>query len=121
MSETRIYEFSPAIRCWVKHLVEGRYNAKDKSLFTIFGALKRVRLVATITNKEEFVSKRPNDINSTTEEIDTNLRFEFEDGTGIISAVNLFLPCLKLPNLIALIPGTFSPNTILPNSMGALL
>jgi len=87
MNETRIYEFSPAIRCWVKHLVEGRYNAKEKSLFTIFGALKRVRLVATITNKEEFVSKRPNDINSTTEEINTNLRFEFEDGTGIISAV----------------------------------
>lgn len=87
MSETRIYEFSPAIRCWVKHLVESRYNAKEKSLFTIFGALKRVRLVATITNKEEFVSKRTNDINSTTEEINTNLRFEFEDGTGIISAV----------------------------------
>ena len=87
MSETRTYEFSPAIRCWVKHLVEGRYNAKEKSLFTIFGALKRVRLVATITNKEEFVSKRMNDINSPTEEISTNLRFELDDGTGIISAV----------------------------------
>ncbi len=87
MNETRIYEFSPAIRCWVKHLVEGRYNAKEKSLFTIFGALKRIRLVATITNKEEFVSKRMNDINSPTEEISTNLRFELDDGTGIISAV----------------------------------
>jgi len=87
MSETRTYEFSPAIRCWVKHLVEGRYNAKEKSLFTIFGALKRVRLVATITNKEEFVSKRMNDINSPTEEISTNLRFELDDGTGTISAV----------------------------------
>ena len=87
MSETRTYEFSPAIRCWVKHLVEGRYNAKEKSLFTIFGALKRVRLVATITNKEEFVSKKMNDINSPTEEINTNFRFELDDGTGIISAV----------------------------------
>jgi len=87
MSETRTYEFSPAIRCWVKHLVESRYNAKEKSLFTIFGALKRVRLVATITNKEEFVSKRTNDINSPTEEISNNLRFELDDGTGIISAV----------------------------------
>ncbi len=87
MSETRTYEFSPAIRCWVKHIVEGRYNAKEKSLFTIFGALKRIRLVATITNKEEFVSKRMNDINSPTEEISTNLRFELDDGTGIISAV----------------------------------
>ncbi len=87
MNETRTYEFSPAIRCWVKHIVEGRYNAKEKSLFTIFGALKRIRLVATITNKEEFVSKIMNDINSPTEEISTNLRFELDDGTGIISAV----------------------------------
>lgn len=87
MSETRTFEFSPAIRCWVKHLAEGRFNAKKKSLFTIFGALKRIRLVATITNKEEFVSKKQNDINSPTEEISTNIRFELDDGTGIISAV----------------------------------
>ncbi len=87
MSETRSFEFSPAIRCWVKHLAEGKYNAKEKSLFTIFGALKRIRLVATVTNKEEFLSKRMNDINSPTEEINTNLRFELDDGTGIISAV----------------------------------
>ncbi|NVM45678.1 MAG: hypothetical protein HWN79_12255 [Candidatus Lokiarchaeota archaeon] len=87
MSETRTFEFSPAIRCWVKHLVEGRYNAKEKSLFTIFGALKRIRLVATITNKEEFVSNRPNDIDSPTETVNTNLRFELDDGTGIISGV----------------------------------
>ena len=87
MSETQTYEFSPAIRCWVKHLVEGRYNAKEKSLFTIFGALKRIRFVATITNKEEFVSNKPSDINSPTEETNTNLRFELDDGTGIISGV----------------------------------
>jgi len=87
MSETRTYEFSPAIRCWVKHLTEGRYNAKEKSLFTIFGALKRIRLVATITNKDEFVSKRTDNINSPTEETSTNLRFELDDGTGIISGV----------------------------------
>ncbi|NVM19205.1 MAG: hypothetical protein HWN80_15950 [Candidatus Lokiarchaeota archaeon] len=87
MSETRTYEFSPAIRCWVKHLVEGMYNAKEKSLFTIFGALKRIRLVATITNKEEFLSKKTSDINSPTEDISTNLRLELDDGTGIISAV----------------------------------
>ena len=87
MTETRIYEFSPAIRCWVKHLVEGKYSAKEKSLFTIFGALKRIRIVATITNKEEFLSKRANDINSPTEEVSTNLRFELDDGTGIISAI----------------------------------
>ena len=87
MSETRTFEFSPAIRCWVKHLVEGRYNAKEKSIFTIFGPLKRIRLVATITNKEEFISKRINDIDSPTEETNTNLRFELDDGTGVISAV----------------------------------
>jgi hypothetical protein len=87
MSEARSFEFFPAIRCWVKHLVEGKYNAKEKSLFTIFGPLKRIRIVATVTNKEEFLSKRMNDINSPSEEINTNLRFELDDGTGVISAV----------------------------------
>jgi hypothetical protein len=87
MSEPLVFEFSPAIRCWIKHLAEGRFNAKEKTLFTIFGALKRIRLVATITNKEEFLSKRRNDINSPTEEVSTNLRFELDDGTGVISAV----------------------------------
>ncbi|GAH64392.1 unnamed protein product, partial [marine sediment metagenome] len=51
------------------------------------GALRRVRMVATITNREEFMSKRNSDINSLNEEVSTNLRFELDDGTGIISAV----------------------------------
>ena len=87
MSEPVVFEFSPAIRCWIKHLVEGKYNAKEKSLFTIFGALKRVRLVGTITNKEEFLSKRRDDINSPSEDVNTNLKFELDDGTGIVSTV----------------------------------
>jgi len=81
MSGTQSYEYFPAIRCWVNHLLEGKYNAEEKSLFTIFGALKRIRLVATITNREDFVS------NTSTGELSTNLRFELEDGTGLISAV----------------------------------
>ncbi len=87
MSIAKTYEFSPAIRCWIKHLLEGRYNATENSLYTIFGILKRVRFVATITNREEFMSKRNTDIDSPTEEVNTNLRFELDDGTGIISAV----------------------------------
>ncbi len=81
MSGTQSYAFFPAIRCWVKHLLEGKYNAEKKSLFTIFGALRRIRLVATITNREDFVS------NTSTGELNTNLRFELDDGTGLISAV----------------------------------
>jgi len=81
MSGTQSYEYFPAIRCWVKHLLEGKYNAEQKSLFTIFGVLRKIRLVATITNREDFVS------NTSTGELSTNLRFELEDGTGLISAV----------------------------------
>ena len=81
MSGTQSYEYFPAIRCWVKHLLEGKYNAEEKSLFTIFGALRKMRLVATITNREDFVS------NTSTGELSTNLRFELDDGTGLISAV----------------------------------
>jgi len=87
MSIARTYEYTPPIRCWIKHLSEGRYNATENSLYTIFGALKRVRIVATITNREEFMSQKRNDIDSPTEEVNTNLRFELDDGTGIISAV----------------------------------
>lgn len=87
MSAARSYEYTPPIRCWIKHLLEGKYNAMENSLHTIFGTLKRVRIVATITNREEFMSKRSTDIDSPTEEINTNLRFELDDGTGIISAV----------------------------------
>jgi len=81
MSGTQSYAFFPAIRCWVKHLLEGKYNAEEKLLFTIFGALRKIRLVATITNREDFVS------NTSTGELNTNLRFELDDGTGLISAV----------------------------------
>lgn len=81
MSGTQSYEYFPAIRCWVKHLLEGKYNAEEKSLFTIFGALRKIRLVATITNREDFVS------NTSTGELSTNLRFELDDGSGLISAV----------------------------------
>lgn len=81
MNGTQSYEFFPAIRCWVKHLLEGKYNAEEKSLFTIFGALRKIRLVATITNREDFVS------NTSTGDLSTNLRFELDDGTGLISAV----------------------------------
>ncbi len=81
MNGTQSYEFFPAIRCWVKHLLEGKYNAEEKSIFTIFGALRKIRLVATITNREDFVS------NTSTGELSTNLRFELDDGTGLISAV----------------------------------
>jgi hypothetical protein len=87
MSVARSYEYTPPIRCWIKHLLEGRYNVAENSLHSIFGALKRVRMVATITNREEFMSKRNSDINSLNEEVSTNLRFELDDGTGIISAV----------------------------------
>ena len=81
MSGTQSYEYFPAIRCWVKHLLEGKYNGEKKTLFTIFGVLRNIRLVATITNREEFVS------NKSTGELSTNLRFDLEDGTGLISAV----------------------------------
>jgi hypothetical protein len=87
MSDARSYEYTPPIHCWIKHLLEGRYNTTENSLSTIFGTLKRVRIVATITNREEFMSNRKSDINSPTEEMSTNLRFELDDGTGIISAI----------------------------------
>lgn len=87
LSISQNYQFFPAIACWIKHLQLGRFNTQDKSLFTIFGSIKRVKIVATLIEKEEFISKKVSDDNNITEDTSTNYRFILDDGTGIISAI----------------------------------
>ncbi|MFX1393326.1 MAG: OB-fold nucleic acid binding domain-containing protein [Promethearchaeota archaeon] len=90
MSEIQSFKRMPAIRCWIKNILDGRYSIENKSLYTIFGDVKRVRIVATIIEKREIISAQSNDEDFHLEEGDhPNLRIEFDldDGTGLIRAI----------------------------------
>ena len=90
MIESQRFRRFPAIRCWIKNVLEGKYNFEDKSLFTIFGKMKRVRIVATIIDKREILSEQLFDEEDRIEEEKKqNLRIEFDldDGSGLIRAV----------------------------------
>ena len=56
MSETQRFERFPAIRLWIKNILQGSYSNEDNSFFTIFGKTKRVRIVATIIEKREIIN-----------------------------------------------------------------
>ena len=94
MNETKKLKRYPAVRCWIKHIIDAAYLNEDKTFFSIFGKFKRVRLIATILDKREVLSN-PSNINETDSnedleiEDDSNLRIEFDldDGTGQIRAV----------------------------------
>jgi RPA family protein len=70
--------------------MEGKYSIEKKSLYTIFGDVKRVRIVATVIDKREIISPQSTDDDFLLEEGDrSNLRIEFDldDGTGLIRAI----------------------------------
>ncbi len=88
--ESQSYKRWPAIRCWVKHIIEGKYSEENKTLYTIFGETKRVRLAATIIKKNEKITAQvSSEDDFSHEEGDQNIRMEFEldDGSGVIRAV----------------------------------
>lgn len=90
MNEIQSFKRFPAIRCWIKNIMEGKYSIEKKSLYTIFGDVKRVRIVATVIDKREIISPQSTDDDFLLEEGDrSNLRIEFDldDGTGLIRAI----------------------------------
>ena len=90
MNEMQSFKRFPAIRCWIKNILDGRYSTEDKALYTIFGKVKRVRTIATIINKREIINVQSNDSDFLLEDANSsNLRIEFnlDDGTGLIRAV----------------------------------
>lgn len=77
----------PAIKCWIKHLFEGQFLNIENMLNTIFGRVKRVRIIGTIIEKRVKVNTQI-PINGNSQYNPTNLKIEFDldDGTGIIQA-----------------------------------
>jgi hypothetical protein len=83
MNETDTYKRYPAVRCWIHHILSGNYSEEDKSLYTIFGPIKRVRIIATIIDKREFLSSEGSEGENGT---DARVEFDLDDGTGLIRA-----------------------------------
>lgn len=78
MTETSQYIRFPAIRCWIKHILEASYDEMENVFNTIFGKVKRVQIIATIRDKYEFPSFDS--------ETSSNINLELDDGTGLIRA-----------------------------------
>ncbi len=86
MNDSKEFRRRPAIHCWIKHLAEGKYSEQFKSLYTVFGEIKRIRIASTIIQKREILMRQatPED-----EDENSNMRVEFDldDGTGILRLI----------------------------------
>ena len=83
------FKRNPAIQCWVKHILEGQYDNNEKFFHTIFGRIKRIRIIATIIEKREKLIEVNEPDMVLEENIDSNIRLDFDldDGTGMIRAI----------------------------------
>ena len=89
MNEIARFKRNPTVHCWIKHLFEGQYDESEKSFYTIFGKVKRIRVLATIIDKRENLIEQ-NEVDMGVEDtIDSNIRLDFDldDSTGLIRAI----------------------------------
>ncbi len=89
MTESTGYKRNPAIHCWIRHIEEGKYDENENCFLTIFGKVKRIRLIATIVEKKEKVIEPDEFETGLEEELTANVRvfFNLDDSTGLIRAV----------------------------------
>jgi hypothetical protein len=83
------FKRAPAIQCWIKHVLEGQYNANEKFFYTIFGHVKRIRIISTIIEKREKLIEATEQDMGLEDDIGSNLRIDFDldDSTGRIRAI----------------------------------
>jgi hypothetical protein len=88
MSERTSYKRNPAIHCWIKHIEEGNYDENENIVLTIFGKVKRARLIATIVEKNEQLLESDEFELELEDESKANVRliFSLDDSTGLIRA-----------------------------------
>ena len=88
MSERTSYKRNPAIHCWIRHIEEGKYDENENIFLTIFGKVKRVRLIATIIEKNEKLIESDEFEIGLEEDSKVNVRliFSLDDSTGLIRA-----------------------------------
>ncbi|MBD3196904.1 MAG: hypothetical protein GF317_17760 [Candidatus Lokiarchaeota archaeon] len=85
MNQAQAYKRYPAVKCWIHQILEGKYSNQEKSLYTVFGLLKRVRIIATIIEKREILNNPSDeeDLFEDAEESNIRIEFDLDDGTGL--------------------------------------
>ncbi|MHA1150033.1 MAG: OB-fold nucleic acid binding domain-containing protein [Promethearchaeota archaeon] len=81
----------PTVQCWIKHILEATYLADQNVFFSIFGKIKRIRLIATILDKREIISEpklreEENEDLDSEEGVANRIEFDLDDTTGLIRA-----------------------------------
>ncbi len=82
----------PAIKCMIKHVLEGQFSEDDVLLYTIFGKIKNVHIIGTIIEKREEVYQREGEERQ-------RIIFDLDDGTGLVQAVKWEANFEKYENL----------------------
>jgi len=88
MEDLMSYKRNPAVQCWIKHIIEGQYDENEKFFHTIFGKVKRIRIIGTVINKREQLTEITDMDLGLEENINSNIRLDFDldDSTGMIRA-----------------------------------
>lgn len=89
MEDIMSYKRNPAIQCWIKHIIKGHYDESEKFFYTIFGHVKRIRIIGTIINKREQIIEATDVDMGLEENLNSNIRLDFDldDSTGMIRAI----------------------------------
>ncbi|KKL95200.1 hypothetical protein LCGC14_1857020, partial [marine sediment metagenome] len=86
MNEQMRFKRNPAIRCWIKHIKESLYNENERSFYSIFGKVKRIRVIATIIEKSEELMENDEFGFDNDKEDNIRLLYDLDDGSGLIRA-----------------------------------
>ncbi|MFW9865798.1 MAG: hypothetical protein ACFFEN_06825 [Candidatus Thorarchaeota archaeon] len=89
MSGNTSYKRYPAVHCWLKHVEDSSYNEEKNIFYTIFGIVKRIRIIATIIDKKEKLIEFGDEDIGLVEDDNSNVRLilNLDDGTGIIRGI----------------------------------
>ncbi|MHA2392969.1 MAG: OB-fold nucleic acid binding domain-containing protein [Promethearchaeota archaeon] len=89
MSGRPSFKRNPAVHCWIKHIDESSFNEDEKNFHTIFGMVRRIRIIATVIEKKEKLIEVDEDYIGFGDYKNGNIRltFHLDDGTGVIKAV----------------------------------
>ncbi len=89
MSERTSYKRFPAVKCWIKHIIQSEFDESDNSFHTIFGKVKRIRIIGTIIEKNEELTEFDEYNIGLEDDAKENVQliFKLDDSTSLIRAV----------------------------------
>jgi RPA family protein len=78
MMESKFPKRFPGIQCWIKDILEGVFSTEENILFSKYGKIKRIKIVATIIDKGIFPKSDSDEF---------RIVLTLDDSTGLIRAV----------------------------------